>query len=575
MHLWTPHNILFLLNYRIKQEGCPTDCRMAVLLIFCLREEPLMLEFAPIFSEHAVLQRDRNIVVWGKVAEGVSQNLLITIALIGPDGTTYGDALYTRTLPLYQTLDESGTAWHMRLPPNKAGGPYRIHVSISEFSPAAPLFAKEISDLWFGDVFLMSGQSNMEYRLKDDTDYRAKGISEFDFPQIRNYRAARIDYPGADPEDSPLNNQWSLLTRESAGNYPAVAFFFATALYEYHHVPIGILDINRGGTSASAWVDESVLGADPETAAYLDEYAEILSHLDMDTHQREHDAYISKCREFLTESEELSKKGLSPEEIAQKTGGFPWPPPDGPLSYRTPGAMFHTMLKPVIPYGICAAVFYQGEEDVPKWQRYEKLLTSLIQSWRTLWELPELPFFVVQIAPYDDPESSETDAACLKTIQSGIAREIPGVSTVITTDCGERHDIHPGSKRTIGERLALKARKHIYDDNRYADSPYIRSAVRDKETVLLTFETFGCGLEAGQDEKHTKLIGFSMAGPDGIYYPAEADISGDTVSLKCSGVKNPETVRYAYGKYIPSNLYGGSGLPAEPFCVSCRDLHER
>ncbi len=534
-----------------------------------------MLEFAPIFSEHAVLQRDRNIVVWGNIAEGVSRNLLISIALIGPGGTTYGDALYTRTLPLYQTLDESGSAWRMHLPPNKAGGPYRIHINISEFSPADPLFVKEISDLWFGDVFLMSGQSNMEFRLKDDAEYRAKGVSEFDYPQIRNFRAARIDYPGADPEDNPLNNQWSPLNCETAGAFPAVAFYFAAALHEYHHVPIGILDINRGGTSASAWVDKEVLAADPETAVYLDEYSELLSNLDMDAHKKEHEEYSRKCRDFLSEAEALEKNGLSPEEIVLKTGGFPWPPPDGPLSYRTPGAMFRTMLKPVIPYEICAAVFYQGEEDVPKWQRYRKLLNSLIQSWRTLWELPELPFFIVQIAPYDDPEGSDTDAACLKMIQSEAAHEIPGVSTVIATDCGDRNDIHPKSKRTIGERLALKARRHIYGDKRDADSPYIKSAVKEEESVLLTFETFGCGLEAGQDEQHTKLIGFSLAGPDGIYYPAEADISGDTVSLNCSGVKNPETVRYAYGKYIPSNLYGGSGLPAEPFQVSCRESQEQ
>ncbi len=533
-----------------------------------------MLEFAPIFSEHAVLQRDRDIVVWGKVAEGVSQDLLITIALIGPDGTTYGDALYTRTLPLYQTLDETKTSWHMRLPPNRAGGPYRIHINISEFSPAAPICMKEISDLWFGDVFLMSGQSNMEYRLKDDAEFKGKGIPDYEYPQIRNYRAARIDYPGADPEDNPLNNRWSPLNAESAGDFPAAAFFFATYLFEHHHIPIGILDINRGGTSASAWVEEAVLAAEPETAAYLDEYSELLSHLDMDVHRREHEEYLNKCRDFLSASEELTEKGLSPEEITEKTGGFPWPPPEGPLSYRSPGFMFRTMLKPVIPYGICAAAFYQGEEDVPKWRRYRTLLRSVIQSWRTLWEMPEMPFFIVQIAPYDDPESSETDAACLKAIQSEAAREIPGVSTVITTDCGDRYDIHPKSKRTIGERLALKAGQHLYGDTRTADSPYVKSAVRDRDSVILTFETYGCGLEAGQDGQHTKLIGFSLAGQDGVFHPAEADINGDTVNLKSSGVNAPENVRYAYGKYVPSNLYGGSGLPAEPFQVSCPESQE-
>lgn len=533
-----------------------------------------MLDFAPIFSEHAVLQRDRDIVIWGNIDGDTSEDLLITIALIGPGGTSYGDAMYTRTLPLYQTLDEAKTSWHMQLPPNRAGGPYRIHLNISEFSPAAPLFVKEISDLWFGDVFLMSGQSNMEYRLKDDTEYLAKGIPDFDYPQIRNYRAARIDYPGADPEDNPLNNQWSPLNAASAGSFPAVAFYFATALYEYHHVPIGILDISRGGTSASAWVDEAVLAADPETALYLEEYSELLSGLDLDAHRKEHDEYLRKCREYTAESEALAGKGLSPEEIAEKTGDFPWPPPDGPLSYRTPGTMFRTMLKPVIPYGICAAVFYQGEEDIPKWRRYRTLLNSLIQSWRSLWNMPGMPFFIVQIAPFDDPEASETDAACLKRIQSEAAREIPGVSTVIATDCGERYDIHPKSKRTIGERLALKARRHIFGDTRNADSPYIKSAERDNKSVLLTFETFDCGLEAGQAEKHAKLIGFSLAGPDGVFHPAEADINGDIVSVTCPGVKAPETVRYAYGKYIPSNLYGGSGLPAEPFQVSCRGLQE-
>lgn len=223
------------------------------------------------------------------------------------------------------------------------------------------------------------------------------------------------------------------------------------------------------------------------------------------------------------------------------------------------------MLEPCILYGISAVLFYQGEEDVARYQLYDKLLRTLIAYWRERWRMPDLPFLLVQIAPYDDPRDTGLRAAFLKETQSLIAAEVPGVTIVITTDCGEADDIHPKSKRKVGDRLFRKACRYILGEDMVADSPVMKAYEIQGDTIDIWFETYGSALRAGMNGSDNNLTGFYLAAEDEVFYPVDAVLLGDHVLLTGRQVPKPRFARYAFGKFVPANLYNDAGLPAVPF----------
>lgn len=524
-----------------------------------------MIFFAPIFSDHAVLQRDKQLIVWGTLSNNTSKDQHITLALYRQDDETGKNLLFTSTKTFYEVRGKKDNSWQITLAPQPAGGPFTLIVSLGNPSDSFSEGSQLITDIRFGDVFLLAGQSNMEFRLKDDSEFQAGTIDNLEYPGIRTFRVPRIDYEGAEPEICAVNNTWSVLSSDTAGDFSAVSFFFAVKLHKHTGVPVGLLDVSRGGTSASCWVDESSLKADPDLEIYLNEYHELLAGLDLVQNKKDHDAYYANKALHLEEISRLTDEGLSLPEIEKKIGWYPWPPPAGPYAYRSPCSLFHTMLEPCIPYGISVVLFYQGEEDAARYYLYKKLLAGLIQLWRRLWDEADLPFFLVQIAPYCDPDDSGMAAAFLKEIQCRTAAEISGVTIVITTDCGDKDDIHPHSKRLIGERLFLKACRHLLREDVAADSPCLVSSVAMDGLMYLEFDTNDGGLCIGPDGQGRKLSGFSLAGEDGDFYPANAGIHGKIVVADSPDVSSPCFVRYAFGGFVPANLYNHAGLPAEPF----------
>lgn len=322
-----------------------------------------------------------------------------------------------------------------------------------------------------------------------------------------------------------------------------------------------------GGTSASVWVDESCLSSDPDLKIYLDEYRELLANLDWEKNKRDTDAYYENLTLYYAKTTTCRVKKWSSAQIERRFGPVPWPPPAGPYSYRTPSGLFHTMLETCIPYGISAVIFYQGEEDVARFSLYDKLLRTLIAYWRERWARPELPFFLVQIAPYNYLEIEGPGAALLKETQSRIAAEVPGVTLVVTTDCGDPDDVHPKSKRKIGERLFQKARRYILGEDVTSESPVMKSCEIRGNEMDIGFETYGSNLCAGADGSDEKLIGFCIAAEDGVFYPADAVIEGNYVMLTARQVLLPRLAQYAFGAFVPANLYNSEGLPAVPFCT--------
>lgn len=544
-----------------------------------------MITLDPLFSDHAVLQRDRELIIRGEFTGvhptetfavhpsetaailpiDIPADMSVTISLFRQTGEALSDAVFTCRESSPALFPDKDNRWKMTLPPQPAGGPYMLTVSSRSQSGMCPSDTCSISDVWFGDVYLLAGQSNMEFRLRNDSDFKAGSIETFEYPEIRSFRVPRIDYAGAEPEKCAENNTWSVLSKETAGDFSAVSFFFAVHMNRHTGVPVGLIDVNKGGTSASCWIDESCLRADSDLRIYLDEYSQLLSHLDIARNKEDHEAYYANLAALNEKTAQCTAEGMTDFEIQQKLGLFPWPPPEGPFAYRSPCGLFHTMLEPCIPYGIRAVLFYQGEEDIARSGLYKKLLASLIALWRRLWDMPDLPFFIVQIPPYDDPENTTDAAAFLKEAQSEIAAEVPGVRMITTTDCGEKDNIHPQSKALIGERLFRSACRYLLGEDIAADYPRVSSSVNKDDCMFVEFDTRGGALQAGLDGKDGILYGFFLAGEDGIFYPADASIHGNIVAVSSGCVISPRFVRYAFGRYVPANLYNHSGIPAEPF----------
>jgi len=531
-----------------------------------------MITFASIFSDHAVLQRDRELVIWGSYSVSLPaahlkkpRDMVVTLSLFRQDTHLRDKAVCVCSHKIHPGNPKKDNTWRISLGAQPAGGPYIVSAALENLSGPLAGETCEISDIWFGDVYLLGGQSNMEFRLSSDIDFRSGNIKNFDYHQVRSFRVPRIDYVGAEPEKCAENNTWSILSRETAGNFSAVSFFFASKMYEHTGVPIGLIDVNRGGTSASCWVDEYSLRSDADLRTYLDEYNELLSGLDRGQNRNEHDAYYANRVLHLELISRLTDEGLTLPEIEKKIGWYPWPPPAGPYAYRSPCGLFHTMIEPCIPYGIRAVLFYQGEEDAARYSLYKKLLASLIACWRRYWNMPDLPFIIVQIPPYDDPQDTQNSSAFIREAQSRTAASTPGVMMVVTTDCGEKDNIHPQSKMLIGERLFRKACRYLLKENIAADSPQMISAVPQDGRMYVEFDVKGAALQAGRDGKDETLLGFSLAGEDGIYYSASASISGKIVVVQSEHVTSPRFVRYAFGNYVRANLFNDCEIPAEPF----------
>lgn len=527
-----------------------------------------MFSLAPLFSDHAVFQRDRPVYIWGEFSGAYCGEAVLTISLVDFRDGGLGKVVSRQTVlpPSGQTVDDS-RRWEAYLESQPAGGPYELTVSLENPPEEKTFQVRRIRDIRFGDVFILAGQSNIEFRLSEDREYEEGTLWGLDNPQIRTFRVPRIDYPGATPEDDPGNNVWSLLSKETAGHFSAVAFYYGVRLHAHNGVPIGFIDVCRGGTSASVWVDEACLNSDPDLRIYLDEYRELIASLDRGKNKRDTDAYYENLVGYYAKTAPYRTEKWSSAEIERRFGPVPWPPPAGPYSYRTPSGLFHTMLEPCIPYGIRAVIFYQGEEDVARYQLYDKLLRALIALWRERWAIPQLSFFLVQITPYNYPEIKGQGAALLKETQSRIAAEVPGVTVVITTDCGEADDVHPKSKRKIGERLYKKACRYILGEDVIAESPVMKSFEIYGNTMDIGFETYGSGLRAGEDGSDPKLIGFEIAAENGVFYPADAVIKGSHVLLTMNQIQAPRFAKYAFGAFVPANLYNAEGLPAVPFCT--------
>ena len=462
-----------------------------------------------VLASHMVVQRDLPVHVWGWAAAGES----VTANFRGHEQTTVADAL---------------GQWSVYLPPGAAGGPFQLTVKGSS--------TITLEDVLVGDVWVASGQSNMEFEM------RKASTAAADLPKATNNRIRLMtvkkvfsDYPLTDVGGM----SWTASSPESARDFSAVAWYFAREIEEHEHVPVGVIDSTWGGTLAESWTSLTALGADPGLAP------------------------VFTARGHMTEREAaaLLKEPVNARQVAEaKAQGkpvpkFPWHPL---LNMWGPAQLWNGMIAPITPFPIRGVIWYQGESNsaLERAPTYERLFRTLIEDWRRQWQIGDFPFLYVQIANF--VSTPLEDWAPIREAQRR-ALGLRNTGMAVTIDIGNPDDVHPTDKVTVGRRLALAARAITYGEQLEYSGPLYRQVTPEGDSLRVWFDHAG-GLEA-----KGALTGFEVAGEDGQFAPAEAKIDGSTVVLRSATVPMPVTARYGWANSPECHLYNSAGLPASPF----------
>ena len=477
-----------------------------------------------LFTDGAVLQRGVPVPVWGTADDGEK----VTVKFQGQEvGTTAKDG-----------------KWLVKLAELKAGGPYTLKIEGKN--------KVEVVDVLVGEVWICSGQSNMEWTLAKAAEFEA-AKAKADDPMLRLYTVPKFvsDEPmeTMNRKESPGQRAWLSSDPESAAKFSAVGYFFGRDLRKALNVPVGLIHTSWGGTAAEAWTSRKALESDPSLKGLLDDYARAL-----DRYPAAMEKYKADVVEYRKRVEEAKAEGKAAPTAPRK--------PQGPTDPHVTG-LYNAMIAPLVPYAVRGATWYQGEANAGRAFQYRTLLPAMIKDWRASFGNDDLTFLIVQLAPYRKivQEPAESDWAELREAQLLTTHALPKVGMAVITDVGEENDIHPKKKEPVGARLALAARAIAYGEDIVGSGPeYIRNSVKGNK-VTLRFKNVGKGLVA----KDGPLRGFAVAGEDRKFVNAEAEIVGDAVVVHSDKVPNPVAVRFGWANYPVVNLWNKDGLPATPF----------
>jgi sialate O-acetylesterase len=488
------------------------------------------LKLAGIFTDHAVLQRDVVVPVWGWADAGEQ----LTVEFAGQTKTA--------------TADASGK-WLAKLDPMPACAEGRELVVQSSSENRK----SKITDVVVGDVWLCSGQSNMGIPMSvPGNDDLQRRIAEANNPRLRLFTTLH-QFP-----DAPVNDtrgRWSAATPDVVKNWIAIGYLFGERIQRETGVPVGILVSCMGGTSIESWLPRAVLDANPANAPYLNNHARAVKQLP------------EAMKRYEKELAEFKQHHQPGQREPRKPDGFP-------NSARNPSACFNGKIAPILPYALKGVLWYQGEGNVSGFTVYPSQMADLMRTWREIFELPRLPFIMTELAPLGQPSSEPQDSARAR-FGEALAKtaKADGNAWVITiVDGGDPLDIHPVKKEIPAERFEAMALAKIYGKTRIAHGPMLVSWKATGGTAVVKFSSMGGGLTVksvnlgGHQVTTDKLQGFELAGTDKHFFRAEARIEGkDTVILTSPDVPQPVAVRYAWAAFPLCNLFNADGFAAYPF----------
>ena len=475
-----------------------------------------------LFSNNMVLQQGVNVPIWGKA----DNNEAVNVEFCGQK---------------VSTVAKDGK-WFVTLKSLKSGGPFEMIIKGNN--------TIKISNILVGEVWVCSGQSNMERKLavkpnNPDILERQKTVDEANnFSQIRQYFVP-LKSSGTKYEDA--KGSWVVCDSNTVKEFTAVGYFFANALTrKLNNVPIGLIHSSWGGTAAQKWTSRAALEGNAELKYIVEAYDKsILTYpQDLEKYNLTKDSIMNKWKVNAAKARENGNT------IPQKPNVLLPPALRGDC-----GGLYNAMIAPLIPYAIKGVIWYQGEADQFKAKQYQTLFPVMIADWRKQWNIGDFPFLYVQVAPYNGmkPEIRESQLLCLK--------KIINTAMAVTVDCGDATHIHPGNKKPVGERLALSAEALAYNMNVAYSGPLYSSMELKNNTIEISFNQVNSGLMM----KGESLTDFVIAGADKKFVPAKANISGDKVIVSAESVTNPVAVRLGWANVPNVNLFNKDGLPASPF----------
>lgn len=500
--------------------------------VLCLSGPSLgEIRLPAVLGSHMVLQQGKAIQVWGWAVPGET----VTVSFAGQTASA--------------TVDKLGK-WAVELSALHAG-PEVYSMTISGTSSPQ----RRLEDILIGEVWLCSGQSNMEWPLVR-IHSPSPEIQRAHFPRIRLFQVAR-KYATRPLEE--VEAEWKLCQPDTARDFSAVAYYFGRELLDRLDMPVGLIHSSWGGTRIEPWTP-------PEGFQAIAELNHILDEIDQaETEYRTAlSAYLPELNSWIDKTEAAMSSG---ESLSEQPEG----PRHGLAGPQEPTALYNGMVHPLIRFAIRGVIWYQGESNRNDCLGYRAKMEALIRGWRQVWKIGDFPFYYVQLAPYNYPYNREEtggdipDFLRLPLIWEAQMETLKVWNTgmVVITDIANLYDIHPRNKQEVGRRLALWARAFPYgEENLTYSGPLYRSYEIEGDRVRIHFAHTGTGL-AALDEG--PLTWFEIAGEDRVFYKAHAEIDGDTVLVWSPRVSSPAAVRFGWHQLAVPNLANKEGLPASPF----------
>ena len=437
-----------------------------------------------VIGDNMVLQRGQAVPIWGWDTPGTE----VTVTL--GQATAKGKA------------GDDGK-WMVQVPAQKAGGPHTLKVVGTSTA--------ELKNILVGEVWLCSGQSNMEWSVAASANAQQE-IAAADHPQIRHIKIPHT--PAQTPQSDVPSEGWKVCSPQTVGGFTAVGYFFARHLQKELDVPIGLIGSNWGGTRIEPWTPP--VGFEQTPAL---------------------------------------------KELAENLKNFPAKTPDGKINHQSPLALYNGMIHPLVPYGIRGALWYQGESNNGEGRLYHEKMKALISGWRSVWKQEDLPVLFVQLAPFKYGGDPTRLPAIWEAQTATLA--VPHTGMAVTVDISNVKDIHPRNKQDVGKRLALWALAKVYgQEDLVYSGPLFKSMTVEGNKIRLKFDHVGGGLVSRDGQP---LTHFAVAGDDKQFIAAQAEIDGDSVVVHSGSVEKPVAVRFAWHQEAEPNLSNKAGLPASPF----------
>jgi len=490
-----------------------------LLMVLLMTKGFALVKPNSLFSNNMVLQQGVTVPVWGTANDGEK----VTVEFNGQK---------------VSTVAKSGK-WMLKLNALKASNKPSVMTISGENTI-------KIENILIGEVWVCSGQSNMERQLgprppqKPIYNWQAEKASA-NYPEIRQFIVAR---KASDTMVSDVNSQWVVCDTTSVINFSAVGFFFVRELYKKYQVPIGLLFSSVGGTPAENWTTRATLEANPELKSLAENYDKAVKNyaLSLDSFNKAKATIYSKwAADTMAASIAHKKIPLKPMPPRNPAGGA--------------GGLYNAMINPLIPYAIKGVIWYQGESNGGRGKQYRTLFPTMITDWRKNWNQGDFPFLFVQLAPYRGTDMMIREAQ-LMTLD-----KVPNTAMAVTTDCGDSIDIHPTHKQPVGERLALAARALAYNEKIEYSGPLYKGFEVKGNTIEISFTHVGKGLLA----KDGDLKGFTISADGKVFVTAKAEIKGNKVVVSSPDISAPTAVRFAWLQSPVVNFYNDDGLPASPF----------